>query len=245
MKLRSGLMMALKVHLARTGLSQSQAAKLFGVTQPRVSDLMRGEIDLFGLDALVNMAAAAGMPWRRPSAWMQAMTSARDRDSAATQRQRAAYVDTTHDGGALRQSFLDQADTLDLLAARKDTLAAKEAQDRNDPTTGAVRAVKDYLAEVVRAGDATYGVVSNAMHGLQDLTVSALSGNGAKGAARAWVINNGQPVQARQSQQDTSQGTIVTLVLDAVANDIASGGKTHDAVQQRFGLNPGGTTPRH
>lgn len=61
MKLRSGLMMALKAHIARTGLSQSQAAKLFGVTQPRISDLMRGKINLFGLDALVNMAAAAGM----------------------------------------------------------------------------------------------------------------------------------------------------------------------------------------
>ena len=41
-------------------MSQAQAAKLFGVTQPRVSDLMRGKINLFGLDALVNMAAAAG-----------------------------------------------------------------------------------------------------------------------------------------------------------------------------------------
>ena len=51
----------LKAHLARTGLSQAQAAKLFGVTQPRVSDLMRGKINLFGLDALVNMVAAAGM----------------------------------------------------------------------------------------------------------------------------------------------------------------------------------------
>jgi len=61
MKLRSGLMMALKEHIARVGLSQSQAAKLFGVTQPRVSDLMRGKINLFGLDALVNMAAAAGL----------------------------------------------------------------------------------------------------------------------------------------------------------------------------------------
>ena len=42
-------------------MSQSQAAKLFGVTQPRVSDLMRGKINLFGLDALVNMATAAGL----------------------------------------------------------------------------------------------------------------------------------------------------------------------------------------
>lgn len=61
MKLRSALMMALKDHIARAGLSQSQAAKVFGVTQPRVSDLMRGKIDLFGLDTLVNMAAAAGL----------------------------------------------------------------------------------------------------------------------------------------------------------------------------------------
>jgi predicted XRE-type DNA-binding protein len=61
LKLRSGLMMALKKHIIRAGLSHSEAAKLFSVTQPRVSDLMRGKISLFGLDALVNMAAAAGM----------------------------------------------------------------------------------------------------------------------------------------------------------------------------------------
>lgn len=61
MKLRSELMMALKGHIARTKLSQAQAAKLFGVTQPRVSDLVRGKINLFGLDALVNMASAAGL----------------------------------------------------------------------------------------------------------------------------------------------------------------------------------------
>jgi len=61
MKLRSALMMALKDHIARTGLSQSEAAKLFGVTQPRISDLMRGKIELFGLDTLVNMIGAAGL----------------------------------------------------------------------------------------------------------------------------------------------------------------------------------------
>lgn len=61
MKLRSELMMALKRHITRTEMSQEQAARLFGVTQPRVSDLMRGKINLFGLDALVNMAAAAGL----------------------------------------------------------------------------------------------------------------------------------------------------------------------------------------
>ncbi len=61
MKLRSMLMMALKSHIERAGLNQAQAAQMFGVTQPRVSDLMRGKINLFGLDALVNMAAAAGL----------------------------------------------------------------------------------------------------------------------------------------------------------------------------------------
>ena len=61
MKLRSTLMMALKNHLIHTKMSQAEAAKLFGVTQPRISDLIRGKINLFGLDALVNMAASAGL----------------------------------------------------------------------------------------------------------------------------------------------------------------------------------------
>mgnify|MGYP003558979997 CR=1 FL=1 len=61
MKLRSELMMALKQHIARAQMSQAQAARLFGVTQPRISDLMRGKVNLFGLDALVNMAATAGL----------------------------------------------------------------------------------------------------------------------------------------------------------------------------------------
>jgi predicted XRE-type DNA-binding protein len=61
MKIRSTLMMNLKNYIASAGLSQAEAAKLLNITQPRVSDLMRGKITLFGIDALVNMAAAAGM----------------------------------------------------------------------------------------------------------------------------------------------------------------------------------------
>lgn len=61
MRLRSSLMMLLKQHIAQEGLNQKEAARLFGVTQPRVSDLMRGKIELFGLDSLVNMLAAAGL----------------------------------------------------------------------------------------------------------------------------------------------------------------------------------------
>lgn len=61
MKLRASLMIAVREHIIHAGLTQSQAAEVFGVTQPRVSDLVRGKINLFGLDALVNMATAAGM----------------------------------------------------------------------------------------------------------------------------------------------------------------------------------------
>lgn len=61
MMLRTTLISALKRHIFRTHLSQSQAAKVFGVTQPRISDLNREKIELFGLDALVNMAASAGL----------------------------------------------------------------------------------------------------------------------------------------------------------------------------------------
>ena len=51
LKLRSSLMIALKKHFAGIGLSQKQIAALSGVRQPRVSDLMRGKIDVFDLDA--------------------------------------------------------------------------------------------------------------------------------------------------------------------------------------------------
>ena len=61
MRLRSALMMRLKQHIEQVGLDQAQAAQLLGVTQPRVSDLVRGKIHLFGLDTLVNMASTAGL----------------------------------------------------------------------------------------------------------------------------------------------------------------------------------------
>lgn len=61
MRLRSHLMIALRDHIERSDLSQAQAAKILGVTQPRVSDLMRGKIDLFAIDSLVTMLSAAGL----------------------------------------------------------------------------------------------------------------------------------------------------------------------------------------
>lgn len=61
MKLRSSLMTALRTHIEGGKWNQTDAAKLLGVTQPRISDLMRGKIDLFALDSLVNMATVAGL----------------------------------------------------------------------------------------------------------------------------------------------------------------------------------------
>ena len=61
MRARSGLMMSLTEVSLLHGMTQSQAAVLFGVTQPRISDLMRGKVNLFSLDTLIDMAATAGM----------------------------------------------------------------------------------------------------------------------------------------------------------------------------------------
>lgn len=61
LRARSTLMMSLTEAMKVQGLTQVQAAALFGVTQPRVSDLTRGKVELFSLDALVDMATTAGM----------------------------------------------------------------------------------------------------------------------------------------------------------------------------------------
>ena len=61
MKARSTLMMELSNVIQEQGMTQAEAAALFGVTQPRISDLMRGKLNLFSLDTLMDMAATAGM----------------------------------------------------------------------------------------------------------------------------------------------------------------------------------------
>lgn len=61
MRARSSLMMSLAEVIRHQGMTQAEAAILFGVTQPRVSDLVRGKINLFSLDTLIDMAATAGM----------------------------------------------------------------------------------------------------------------------------------------------------------------------------------------
>ena len=60
MKARAELMNAVIELVRKQGLTQAEAAKRLGVTQPRISDLMRGKVDLFSLDTLVDMLALAG-----------------------------------------------------------------------------------------------------------------------------------------------------------------------------------------
>ncbi len=60
LRLRSELMIQVRRILETRKLTQAAGAKLFGVTQPRISDLVRGRIELFSIDGLVNMLAHAG-----------------------------------------------------------------------------------------------------------------------------------------------------------------------------------------
>lgn len=61
LKLRAMLMVELEKHIRDTRLTQKRAAERLGVTQPRISDLMRGKIDLFSVDTLITMLTNAGL----------------------------------------------------------------------------------------------------------------------------------------------------------------------------------------
>jgi len=60
LRVRTDLMIRLSKLIEDRELTQAQAARLLGVTQPRVSDLMRGKIQLFSVDSLIEMLGQAG-----------------------------------------------------------------------------------------------------------------------------------------------------------------------------------------
>lgn len=64
LKARAELMISIRERVRAWGVSQEEAAKRLGLTRPRLSDLMRGKIGKFSLDALVNIATAAGYTLR-------------------------------------------------------------------------------------------------------------------------------------------------------------------------------------
>ena len=61
LKLRSDLMIRIEKYVKQSDLTQAEAARELCITQPRLNQLLKGKIQLFSLDALVNMLAGAGM----------------------------------------------------------------------------------------------------------------------------------------------------------------------------------------
>jgi predicted XRE-type DNA-binding protein len=59
--IRADLLIQVQKAIAARRLKQAETAKLLRVTQPRVSDLLRGRIDLFSTDSLIDMLARLGV----------------------------------------------------------------------------------------------------------------------------------------------------------------------------------------
>ena len=64
MKVRAQMMIAIQQTVDDWGVTQAVAAKRLGLTQPRMSDLLRGRISKFSLDSLMNLASQAGLAVR-------------------------------------------------------------------------------------------------------------------------------------------------------------------------------------
>lgn len=61
MKLRAQVMIRMEQHMKAKGWTQTEAAKRLGITQPRVSRLIKGRSEDFSLDMLLKLAARAGL----------------------------------------------------------------------------------------------------------------------------------------------------------------------------------------
>jgi predicted XRE-type DNA-binding protein len=61
LKVRSDLMIEIRNVIEARQITQAAAAAVFGVSQPRISDLVRGKIALFSIDTLISMLAHAGV----------------------------------------------------------------------------------------------------------------------------------------------------------------------------------------
>jgi len=61
MTMRSSLLIAIEQRVRSWNVTQAEAARRLGVTQPRLNDLLRGKIANFSLDTLIKLAAQAGL----------------------------------------------------------------------------------------------------------------------------------------------------------------------------------------
>lgn len=64
MTMRSNLLIALQQKVKSWEVTQAEAARRLGVTQPRLNDLLHSKIDKFSLDKLINLAIHAGISVR-------------------------------------------------------------------------------------------------------------------------------------------------------------------------------------
>lgn len=61
MRLRADLLIALRDRVAAWKLTQAEAAKRLGISQPRLNNMLRGQIESFSLDMLTKLACRAGL----------------------------------------------------------------------------------------------------------------------------------------------------------------------------------------
>jgi predicted XRE-type DNA-binding protein len=61
LRIRAKMMIALTGYIQERKITQARAAKIMGVSQPRISSLIRGKIGLFTIETLVNMVTSAGL----------------------------------------------------------------------------------------------------------------------------------------------------------------------------------------
>lgn len=102
LRLRSELVMKVRQVIESRGLTQTAAAELLGVTQPRVSDLVRGKLHRFSLDSLIHMLARAQVRLEFTE------KTARDEDSS-----RFVQVETTARSPAIHWGAVTAIETFD------------------------------------------------------------------------------------------------------------------------------------
>ena len=64
LRVRADLMIELSRLIEGKGWTQEEAAEIMGISQPRISDLVRGKIDRFSIDSLISMLGSAGIKVR-------------------------------------------------------------------------------------------------------------------------------------------------------------------------------------
>ena len=79
LSIQSGLALALEREIAARKWSQREAARHLGITQPRVNDLLRGRVDRFSIDSLIEYLARAGVTLHIETSHPKATRTARRR----------------------------------------------------------------------------------------------------------------------------------------------------------------------